>query len=272
MLATKHEKLPLVAPPLEREIGMRVEAVAVDTDVLGTFTGDVPRPGPPLDTAVAKARLGLAATGATLGLASEGSVGPDPALPLVQSDHEIVVLVDDEAGLVIWERAESWDVVARSLSVEPGRDLDPFLAASGFPEHRLIVRPSAGPRTPVHKGIASLEELRAAVAACAAVATDGRARVENDLRAHACPSRRVVIAAAAARLATRVARRCPACGAPGWGQVELLLGIPCSACGTEVAQPRAEVDGCVACDHRTTRPVPRSAAEADPSECPFCNA
>lgn len=271
VLATRHDKLPLIAPPLTRAVGLRVEAVAVDTDTLGTFTGDIPRPGPPLDTAIAKARLGMSAAGQALGIASEGSTGPDPALPIAISDRELVVLVDDEAGIVVWESHRSWDVVTATTAVASGEDLDEFLTRAGFPAHQLIVRPNSGPAQPIHKGICHRSDLVDAVAACAAVAIDHLARVETDLRAHACPSRRRVIAAAAQRLADRLAARCPSCAAPGWGRVEVLLGVPCAWCGTEVARPRAEVDGCAACEHRETRPIIPPEAYADPGQCPVCN-
>ena len=271
VLATKHDKLPLIAPPLEQAVGLRVKAVAVDTDALGTFTGDIPRQGPPLDTAIAKARLGMHAAGRPLGLASEGSIGPDPAMPFVHSDREIVVFVDDENGIVVWESHSSWDIVASSTCAGSDEDLGPFLSQARFPEHQLIVRPNRGAVDPIHKGISNLDHLTAAVAECAAAAADGLARVETDLRAHACPSRRAVIAAAAERLADRIASRCPACGAPGWGRVDVLVGVPCAWCGTEVPRPRAEIDGCVACDHRQTRAVVSAETRADPGECPYCN-
>ena len=271
VLATKHGKLPIIAPPLEGAVGLRVEAVAVDTDSLGTFTGDIPRSGPPLDTAIAKARLGMSAAGRCLGLASEGSIHPDPAVPFILVDNEIIVLVDDDNGIVVWESHSSWDIVAAATSVGAEVDLEPFLAAARFPDHQLIVRPSSGPVHPIYKGISCIEKLTAAVAECASVAADGLARVETDLRAHTCPSRRAVIAGAAERLARRIASRCPACGAPGWGRVDILLGVPCAWCGTEVARPRAEIDGCPACAHRATRSVVSPEVRADPGECPYCN-
>ena len=271
VLSTKHDKLSLIGPPFERAVGLRVDAVAVDTDTLGTFTGDVPRLGTPLDTAIAKARLGMSAAGQELGIASEGSIGPDPAVPFVIADRELVVLVDDRAGIVVWETHSSWDIVTATTTVRSGEDLEPFLSRAGFPVHQLIVRPNSGAVHPIHKGVTSLGDLTTAIGECASVATDGFARVETDLRAHACPSRRTIIAGAAERLARRIAARCPACGAPGWGRVDVLLGVPCAWCGTEVARPRAEIDGCAACEHRATRPVVPPEARADPGECPACN-
>lgn len=271
VLATKHEKLPLVAPPLTHVVGLRVEAVAVDTDSLGTFTGDIPRQRSPLDTAIEKARLGMRAAGQALGLASEGSIGPDPAVPFVMADREIVVLVDDDNGIVIWEIHSSWDIVAATTTVSADDDLGPFLGKARFPDHQLIVRPNTGRAHPIFKGISSFEKLTAAVAECAAVATDNMALVETDLRAHACPSRRPAIAAAAERLANRIAARCPSCGAPGWGRVDVLRGVPCAGCGTEVARPREEINGCPACKYRETRPIISPKVRADPEECPYCN-
>ena len=271
VLSTKHGKLPLIGPPLERAVGVRVEAVVVDTDSLGTFTGDVARVGSPLDTAIAKARLGMRSACQGLGIASEGSIAPDPAMPFVVADRELVVFVDDDQGVVVWESHSSCDIVTARTIARPGDDLDPFLVRADFPAHRLIVRPNSGPMSPIVKGIANVGELTVAVAECAAVADDGQACIESDLRAHACPSRRAVIAAAAGRLAARLAARCPLCGAPGWGRVGVIRGLPCAWCGTEVARPRAEIDGCVACDYRATRPIVSTDARADPGECQVCN-
>lgn len=270
-LATKHDKLPLIAPPLETAVGLHIEAIEVNTDSLGTFTGEVPRTAPPLETAIAKARLGMKVADMPLGIASEGSIGPDPMMPLVTSDREIVVLVDDESKVVIWESYTSWDIIAATTTVRAGDDMQPFLVKAQFPNHKLIVRPNTVESHPIYKGIDNVEELIEAVVKCATASVDGLARIETDLRAHVCPSRRVVIATAAERLANRVAARCPSCGAPGWGQVNVVLGIPCRECGTEVAQPRAMIDGCLACDHRINRPLILPETQADPKECPYCN-
>jgi hypothetical protein len=77
--------------------------------------------------------------------------------------------------------------------------------------------------------------------------------------------------AAAERLAGRIAARCPGCGAPGWGRIDVLLGVPCAWCGTEVTRPRAEINGCPACEHRETRAVVSIEDRADPGECSNCN-
>lgn len=270
VLATKHRKLDLIVPPM-RALGMDVTAAAVDTDELGTFTGEVPRPGPPLETAIAKARVGMAATGSTLGLASEGSIGPHPAVPLLTVDVEIVVLVDAERDLVVSASATGLDLLAATRSLSPGGDPTDLLDRFGLPDHAVIVRPNAGPPTPVFKGLRAPSDVERAIADCAAASPDGHACVETDLRAHMCPSRRPTIRAAAEHLAARLATPCPACAGPGWGCVEVITGIPCGWCGTPTPEPRAAVDGCPACDHRVERPTVPADTTGDPARCRRCN-
>ena len=40
-MATMHDKLPLIGPAMADALGMTVRAAKVDTDRLGTFTGDI---------------------------------------------------------------------------------------------------------------------------------------------------------------------------------------------------------------------------------------
>lgn len=271
VLATRHNKLPLIGPALTQSIGLQVEAVAVDTDSLGTFTGDILRLDSPLNTAVAKARLAMRDRGATLGLASEGSIGPHPAAPFVTLDRELAVLVDDAAGIVVAATYDSLELISATTTASPGQDLRPFLDQAQFPDHRLIVRPNSGGLGLVVKNIDSVDTLVAAISSCAVASSDHLARVETDLRAHVCPSRRPAIAAAASKLAARLAIACPVCAAPGWGPIDRLLGLPCAWCRQDVPAIRAEIDACPACDHRHERPLLPTGARADPGLCPRCN-
>jgi hypothetical protein len=76
---TQHGKQDLVRGPLETALGCRlVHTDAHDTDQLGTFTRELTRAGSQLDAARKKATLGMALTGTSVGMASEGSFGPDP--------------------------------------------------------------------------------------------------------------------------------------------------------------------------------------------------
>lgn len=271
-MATKHDKLPLIAPAVLGAVGLCCQDAAVDTDLLGTFSGSVRRTASPLATAAAKARLGMAARGSRLGLASEGTIGPHPGIPLVPLDVELVVLVDDERDIVVVGTASSTDIRAASTTLRPGDSTEPFLARSGFPSHRLLVRPEGVPPAgdTLTLGIDSREALAGAIAAAAGRSPTGAARVENDHRAHCSPSRRAVIAASAADLALRLATACPRCGSPGFGRTGFRYGLPCGWCGRLAeGAVRAEVHGCPACDHTLERARPE--AFVDPGRCPRCN-
>ena len=265
-LATKHDKLPLIAPSMRDAVGLEVFCAGTDTDRFGTFDGDVPRIDTPFRTAVAKARHGMEESGASIGIASEGSIGQGNMFPLV-SDLEIVVLVDDGEGFVLGESAESLETVVHSWTTDADEPDHEDLLRAGFPGHGLIVRPDGG-TGPVVKGIHRHDELVDAVRQCR---DNGAAtvRIESDLRAHHCPSRRPVIETAARRLAERLAVTCASCGCPGWGRVDVLRGLPCAACGNPTEAVMAEIDGCARCGTKATGKVRE--AQADPSTCGTCN-
>jgi len=273
-LATMHGKQRAIERPLLRHLGARLAvADGVDTDALGTFAGEVKRPGPPRATAIEKARLGMAAAGLPQGLASEGSFAPHPALFFVPADHEIVAFVDDERGIELCESVLSLRTNFAHLDARPGDDLGPFLRRVRFPSHALIVRPLAtdGDARPIAKGVADPAELVRAIRTAAGRSPLATARIETDMRAHLNPARMAVIRAAAGRLARRLATDCPDCGAPGWGQVAVERGLPCRGCATPTALVAAVVHGCAVCParRRTGRPDGRTAA--DPGDCPACN-
>ncbi len=269
VLSTKHDKLPLVEPSLALHVGLIVDTIPVDTDQLGTFTGDIARSESAWDTAIAKARLGMRAARCSIGLASEGSIGPHPNAPFINVAVELVVLVDDELGIIVGETETSLDITAVSADISPDDDIDDLLRRGQFPAHAMTVRPAAGATQPIYKGIRTRHELTLAVGECAAVSSNKRARVETDLRAHQCPTRRPIIARAAERLALRLASCCPQCDTPGWGTIRLEFGLPCEHCGRRVPVPRADIFGCARCPAILT--VDREQTMADPARCEWCN-
>lgn len=269
-LVTRHGKDDCIAPALAG-VGLRLVTAEADTDALGTFTGTVPRAGSALEVAARKAVLGLRESGYRWGVASEGSFGPHPALPLVTADDEVVALVDRVTGVVVHGRAVRAAEVAVSGVLGLSDDLAPFVARADLPRHRLSVRPDAAHprRHHVTSGIGSLDELEGAVRRWSPHGRDGRVVVSTDFRAHVCPSRSAVIAEAAADLALRLGRRCPGCRTPGWGVVRLLDGAPCRWCARPTHTVRAEEWACPACSYRVERA--RQEATGDPATCTRCN-
>jgi hypothetical protein len=269
VLSTKHQKGSSISPAMELTLGMCVREVDVDTDLLGTFAGEIKRTDGPVQTAIRKARLGLNASGELLGLASEGSIGSDSVLPMMV-DEEIVAFVNVEDGYEVWESIRSFDITARSTSVDGVESLDAFLSAADFPHHGLIVRSSDKAQSLVYKGIHDYEILKKSVLEVLKASGDSHVIIETDLRAHHCPSRRVNIEKAASKLATRLRELCPVCATPGWGVVRVNRGLPCDWCATETRLVREEILGCVRCEHEEAAQN-LITKTADPQWCERCN-
>lgn len=280
-LATMHGKEIAIAPAMRAQLGLNVITPPdLDTDALGTFTGEISRVGTMRDVVIRKARLGMRISGLRIGIASEGSFGPHPHIPFFRAGLELMVFVDDERDLIITEALVAEEIIHDEAVVVSASELEPFLPRVCFPDHALVVAPNltASPwwklhpeRARSHKGIVSYDELVDAVDRAGRISEDGRARVTTDLRAHMNPTRMRAIARLASLLAVRIATECPDCHAPGFGRVRAAPGLPCRDCGEESTIPRGDILRCVACEHeREQRRLP-ICESAEPGECPRCN-
>ena len=266
-IATKHGKQRQFGPPLARLVGLDVVVAEVDTDLLGTFSGEVPRPASPLETARRKAQWAIEDSGACIGLASEGSFGPHPDVPYVAIGVELAICIDGRDGLEIVERVMSTDTNFQHLEVGELPIPTAFLESSGFPAHALVVSPPRA-TTPMFKGLVDLDEVDHAIACC--LGRTGRALIQTDMRAHLNPTRQRALAELAERLARRVATRCPACASPGWGIVAVETGLPCEWCARPTPLVAYDVFGCARmdCSERTLDP---RVELAPAGQCPACN-
>ncbi|MFO1039279.1 MAG: DUF6671 family protein [Geminicoccaceae bacterium] len=295
-LGSMHGKERAIAAPLRRALGASlIVPSGIDTDAYGTFTGEVERYGTMLEAARAKARLAMAATGLPLGIASEGSYGPHPYLPLVAGGTELVLFIDDIRGLEIREALVVKRTNFDSQVCAPGDDIEGFLTRARFPTHALVVQPhvpiesrnlieaalSAAPQTlltpatarhPVlFKGVRDRSHLLQAIETAATLSFDGKARLVTDMRAHLNPTRMAMIRTAATRLARRIACLCPACATPGFGLVDVARGLPCADCGEPTSRLIAEIHRCSVCSFDRQVPLRHAPQTADPSYCDRCN-
>jgi hypothetical protein len=110
IIATKHEKEKIIGPLLENSIGV-ISFVDpnFDTDMLGTFSGEVERELDPIATARKKCLLAMELSNCDLGIASEGSFGPHPSLFFVSADDEFLIFIDKKNDL---------EIIVRELSTE----------------------------------------------------------------------------------------------------------------------------------------------------------
>lgn len=267
-LLTQHGKEAVIGPLLAAAFGARLQLVTgFDTDTLGTFAGDVRRVGSQLDAAREKARVGRALSGCSLTLGSEGTFGPG-LLGLGSVNVEVIVLVDARSGLEIVGRAGAPGTHA-SAQVSTGAALEAAAAGLGFPAHGLVIRPDALDAPASHKGVRTVAQLSEAFVEAQARSRTGVVVLETDLRAHMNPSRMKTIAAATEDLIDRMRCLCAHCGAPGFGRLDRVPGLPCADCGEPTEQPRAERFACVACVHQEVRPLPVVSASA--ACCQWCN-
>ena len=269
-LLTQHGKERVIAVALEPALGCRVERVTgYDTDLLGTFTRNIPRAGTQLEAARRKARLGMDLSGLPLGIASEGSFVPDPFTGMFPWNVEFMIWIDDERGLEIVGVAQGKTNCAHVLTAN-WQEAEAFARRAEFPEHHLVVRPEGENDPRIRKGIADWTDLQAAFAWALDQSESRCAFIETDMRAHANPTRMDNIRLAAEDLASKLSSFCPACGTPGFWIVEHLAGLPCEACGAPTHETCADVYGCCKCAHRVTRER-TGAVHASAGRCDYCN-
>jgi hypothetical protein len=273
VVATMHGKEQAIAPVFRTSLNLIVvPATGVDTDALGTFSGEASRRGTMLETAVAKARLGMERARLPFGIASEGSFGPHPLLAIIPAGFELLAFVDDERGTTIHESLVIDATNFAHIVTSPAEPITQFLAQVGFPSHGLIVRPNVGDaQTKLFKGIVDLSNLQSAITAAAALSDDGCARVDTDMRAHLNPTRMKSLTALAVRLSDRLSCLCPSCAAPGWGRIKVIRGLPCEVCDTATEWVMSEVFGCAACTHEEERRRSDGLTHTGPANCPWCN-
>lgn len=269
-LLTQHGKERVIAPALEAALGCRVVRVdGFDTDQLGTFTREIPRTGSQRDAARRKARVAMERSGHPYGLGSEGAFGPDPMVGMLSWNVEMLVFVDATRNLEVVGHAQGRGNHAHTMAAD-WQTVEAFAAQVGFAQQQLVLSVDESGCPPLSKGLGSWPALETAFACARLQSATGRVWVETDLRAHANPTRMEMIRRAAEDLAQRLQSRCPACGTPGFWQVERVAGLPCAECGAPTRLTRAWVYGCQTCDYRESR---ASLAEttAPPERCDLCN-
>lgn len=260
-----------MAPPFRRRLAAEVVvAPAIDTDLLGTFSGEIARPHPLIETCIAKARLVFDRLDVDCAVASEGSYGPIERVPLAPAGLEIMTFIDRRRGLTLVETLATHRTNWRLWRFRAGDPAVPAAArALGFPRFGLFVIANSDPSRPV-KDLATVEDVVAAVDREARRSDDGLAVMIADMRAHRNPTRMKVLRALASKLAARLGRLCPACGAPGFGHLDSRRGLPCEGCGTPTHWIAAEIDGCSVCGHALARPRKDGRRTAPRLSCKAC--
>lgn len=272
ILPTKHQKSAAINPAFDKIIGAGVMEYIADTDKLGTFSGEIERKGTALDCVRKKCEWAFKLKGVEYALASEGSFAPHPFIPFVPSNREILYFIDKKREFHLYVTDLFMETNYQMGEFSSFDDLFAFAEKALFPSHALIVRPY--PRDMqgiVFKGIESKTDLEAAFHESMKASKTGRVWAETDMRAYVNPSRMKVIGHLAEQLAMRLAKHCPSCDLPGWGQVGREEGLPCEACGLPSEMTLHEIYGCVKCSYKEKLPRKDGLQQASPSQCQRCN-
>lgn len=268
-LLTQHGKEAVLGEVLGEALACKVERIeGFDTDTLGTFTRDTARVGNQLEAARRKARIGMQLSGLPIGLASEGSFGPDPVTYMMSYNRELLVWIDDDLGIEVIATVSGRTNFASAL-VASWAEAKHFAERVGFPQHYLVVRPQHQDYPVFRKGLSDWLAFEHAVAWAMAVAENAQVFIETDMRAFANPSRMETIRLAAQELAIRLTSYCPVCRAPGFARAEVVKGLPCENCGMPTAEIKADLLRCVRCGHQ--QQIERARQYANAGQCHLCN-
>ncbi len=270
VIATKHKKEEVISPVLSRCLGVAcITDETIDTDTLGTFTGETERCGDVLETARRKCRLGLEISRCDLAVASEGSFGPHPTLGFVNADDELLMLVDSKHKLEIVVRELSLSTNFNGRDIQTAEELSTFATHAKFPGHGLIIRKAQGDNTDMKKGITDEQTLKHTFNAFKR--KYGSAFVETDMRAIYNPTRMQVIKKAAEKLAQKISSLCPDCSSPSFGITRTRPGLPCSNCGFPTRSTLYHEYECLQCHYTEAKKFPKGKIVEEPTFCDICN-
>jgi hypothetical protein len=274
LIATKHEKNKVIAPVLERELGVKCEvAHKYDTDSLGTFTREVERENDPLTTARLKCQTAMKLYNCDLAIASEGSFGPHPNSFFLAADEEFLILIDSKNDLEIVVREVSTNTNFSAADIKTEAEIFEFAKKAKFPSHGVILRSAKNDYTDVtysmNNRLQDTTELLIVMRRL--MSTFGSVYVETDMRAMCNPTRMEVIGTAILKLIEKIKSECPNCGTPGFSITEIKKGLPCEWCGSPTNSTLSAIYTCKKCSFKKEELFPQKKQVEDPMFCDNCN-
>lgn len=270
LIATKHEKEKIIAPILEKELGVKCFLASdLDTDELGTFSGEVERKDDPITTARKKCLMAMELTNCDLAIASEGSFGTHPSIFFARADDEFLLFLDKKNDIEISARELSLETNFNGSEIKTKKELQEFAANSNFPSHGLILRKSKDDLGGIVKGITNEEQLNNTFFKL--ITNYGAAYIETDMRAMYNPSRMKVIEKATFKLVDKIKSVCPKCEIPGFGIVDRKEGLPCYQCHFPTRSTLSYTYTCQKCSYKKEEKHPNGKQTEDPMYCDICN-
>jgi hypothetical protein len=270
VIATKHEKEKVIGPLVENHLGADwFVDPTFDSDLLGTFSGEIERKDDALTTLKNKCLLAMEVSNCDLGIASEGSFGPHPTLFFGHADDELIVFIDKKNELEIYARELSTETNFGGAKIKNLNEAEEFAAKHGFPNHALIVKNQQEDFDYIQKGITNHPDLEIFVQEC--LSKYGTVYLETDMRAMYNPTRMKVIERATQKLIEKINSKCPECQTHGFSITEAKSGLPCEWCSSPTDSILFHLLTCQKCGFSDKQFYPHGKKFEDPMYCAFCN-
>ena len=270
VIATKHQKEKIIAPIIENAIGVTcIKNTLFDTDILGTFSGEIERKNDVISTLRSKCINAMTMHNVDLAIASEGSFGPHPSLFFIPGNEESLLFMDLKNNIEITARELSTETNFNGQYIKNEFELDEFCKQVKFPSHGLILKSDQINWTEIHKGISNHSQLIRHFKKM--MNAFGKVYVETDMRAHLNPTRMSVIKKASAKLVQKIQSKCPSCKTPGFDIKNIKNGLPCSLCGAPTRSIVSVNYVCAKCNFIKEEKFPNKKKTEDPMYCDYCN-
>jgi len=270
VIATKHHKEKVIAPIIEATLNAKCFIdLSFDSDLLGTFTGEIEREEDPISTARKKCEMAMELTDTDIAIASEGSFGPHPSFYFASAADEFLVLIDKKNELEIVVRELTFDTNFNASTITSDVELLEFAETVKFPSHGIIVKKSKESLDGIIKGITDWDELNSATMDY--ILKYGSVYLETDMRAMFNPTRMEVIKNLTQKLADKIKSTCPECQTPGFGVTDAINGLPCSQCNFPTRSVKSHVCSCLKCSYTQEIKFPFNKEFEDPMYCDVCN-
>jgi hypothetical protein len=268
LIASIHKKEKVIAPILEKDLGLLCLVSEINTDELGTFSGEIVRNLSPLECAKKKCEWAMETHNVDLAIASEGSFGPHPQLFFSYCNEELIVIIDKKNKAEWHARIVSTKTNFNAKSCESLEEVFSFCVEVGFPEHAVILRKDRNTYDEMFKGIDSKKQLEEI--ASMLLKKHHTVHIETDMRAMHNPTRMKNIEAATRKLTDQLLTFCPACCFPGFSIKQSNPGLPCSGCGLPTKSLKSSLYSCQKCGW-TSEKMNETKTFEDPMYCDFCN-
>ncbi len=270
LIATKHSKEFVIAPLFEKSLMVKcVVNHDFDTDLLGTFSGEIERKSDVIETLRKKCLLALQSTNFDLVVASEGSFGAHPSHFLAHADDEFLMFKDLKNNLEIIERKLSFKTNFNQTVVENQKMLEDFAQKVMFPSHGIILKSSEKNPESIIKDCSTLSQLIEAFYSLKR--NHNSVFVETDMRAHKNPTRMEIIKETTIQILKKINTLCPNCKFPGFDVKKINPGLPCESCGFKTKSTLSHIYGCNACNFTEEVFFPLDKKTEEPLYCDFCN-